>query len=64
MAETKSKGKIDCFAYSCGACGVLNDLYCAKEGKCNFYKTVEQYEEDQRKAENRLKMVRGEETDV
>ena len=64
MAD-KCKGKIDCFAYchllqGNAECRILTDLYCAKEGKCNFYKTVEQHEADQKRAEKRLARLRGE----
>ena len=33
--------KTDCFAYDkkCRYCRALTDLFCAKEGKCAFYKT-------------------------
>ena len=53
--------KTNCFAYSsCGdGCVALTDLYCAKEGKCRFYKTREQHNEDQRKAKTRLKVLAG-----
>lgn len=36
----------DCFAYDKKNhdCMILTKLYC-KRGKCNFYKTVEQYEQ-------------------
>ena len=53
----KYNAKTDCFAYGCNECAVLNDLYCAKEGKCRFYKTREQHNEDQFKAKMRLKFI-------
>lgn len=46
--------KTECFAYECGGCTALDDLYCAKEGKCRFFKTKEQHDEDQAKAITRL----------
>ena len=71
MAD-KCKPKIDCFAYvsapctssDSGGCRALSGLYCAKEGKCRFYKTVEQHEADQRRARRRLAILRGEKEDV
>lgn len=58
MAD-KCKPRIDCFAYGSSGkgvaeCKVLTDLYCAKEGKCRFYKTQEQHEADQKRVEPRL----------
>ena len=55
----KYQPKTDCFAYSCGGCSALDDLYCAKEGKCRFHKTPEQHNEDQLKARIRLKDIAG-----
>ena len=61
MAD-KCKPKIDCFAYCHSAqghadCRILTDLYCAKEGKCSFYKTVEQAAEEVKKARRRLAIL-------
>jgi hypothetical protein len=55
----KYQPKTNCFAYGCNECAVLTDLYCAKEGKCRFYKTQEQHKEDQFKARMRLKAIAG-----
>ncbi len=52
--ESKYHPKTDCFAYQSGGCVALDDLYCAKECKCNFYKTDEQHSEDRRKAHQRI----------
>lgn len=57
MADVKAK--VDCFAYCHSAqgkaeCRILTDLYCAKKGKCSFYKTVEQVDEETNRADERL----------
>lgn len=40
-----------CFAYDSlkNKCKALTDLYCEKEGKCNFYKTSRQLQQEQEK---------------
>lgn len=39
--------KMDCFAYNLqyGKCNALNELVCAKNGKCPFYKLMERKED-------------------
>lgn len=46
--NTENLEKKDCFAYNhylC-KCNILRKLYCSM-GKCSFYKTQKQYEEDE-----------------
>ena len=38
----------DCFAKSGIKCGVLKEMLC-QTGKCSFYKTAQQYEEEKEK---------------
>ena len=65
--KNKYQPKEDCFAYTSGicvssthgGCAALKEMYCAKEGKCRFYKTKEQHIEDQRRAKRRLAILRG-----
>jgi hypothetical protein len=54
--KLKDNSKKDCFAYNGKECKALNDLYC-KYQKCSFYKTEEDYEEDERIAEERLSRI-------
>ena len=37
--------KTDCFAFKNHECTILLEMYCL-HGKCSFYKTKEQYEQD------------------
>ena len=47
--------KEDCFAYKLNVnkqkyeCNALEELYCEKEGKCNFYKSYKKWLEEQEK---------------
>lgn len=47
--------KKECFAYNedWNECTALIDLYCEKEGKCSFFKTKEQIEEENKKFKNK-----------
>lgn len=54
MAD-KCRPNFDCFAYKFGGCEALDDLYCAKEGMCKFYKTDEQYLSEQLEAKRKNK---------
>ncbi len=38
----------DCFARGKGQCGILKETLC-KTGKCRFYKSKKQYEDDKEK---------------
>ena len=41
--------KTDCFGYKMGGCTVLTEMVC-ENGKCTFYKTREQFIEDDARA--------------
>lgn len=41
------EGKKDCFGYKTSSyCSVLTEMVCRKKGKCSFYKTKQEFEED------------------
>ena len=58
MAE-KIEVKTDCFGYDKikKGCRALRALYCANE-KCRFYKTKEQYREEQKASEARYNVAK------
>lgn len=58
MANLSTKcNRNDCFANKCGvACTVLNEGY-PKDSDCPFFKTTEQYKEDQKSAHDHLEEI-------
>lgn len=41
--------KADCFGYKQRQCTILTEMLCKTTGKCPFYKTQKQFDEDREK---------------